>query len=138
VDLLTKESDLSVGVKILDLDHREMAGTLAQLRTGEVRGEDWRLTGALLRKLANFTLVHFALEEGMMLATKYPGIDLHRAHHHRMMEQMQALVALYSRGGLTTGRPSLDFLFDGHSIHVQKDDLSYGEWLNRGNGEEQV
>jgi hemerythrin len=127
---MAPESELKVGVKILDLDHREMAETLAQLRTAEVQGEDWRKSGALLRKLADFSLIHFALEEGMMLATKYPGVDLHRAHHHRMMERLQAMVAVYTRGRMTSSRPPLDFLLEGHSIHVHKDDLTYGEWLN--------
>ena len=41
-------------------------------RAALTTGEDPRRTGSLLRKLANFSLTHFALEEGMMVATKSP------------------------------------------------------------------
>jgi len=130
VDLTTRNGELSVGVRILDCDHREMAETLSAIRTTVERDEDRSRTAALLRKLAHFTRIHFALEESMMAATKYPGMARHRLQHQRLMEQMKVLVCRYQRGSLTLQPQSLGFLPESHTAHVEKDDLSFGVWLN--------
>jgi len=122
--------ELSVGVRILDCDHREMSETIMELHANELAGRERSLTASLLRKLAHFTHVHFALEEGMMAATKYPAMVLHSLKHQRMIEQLQATVARYSRRGLTLTGLSLGSLDDWHTDHVERDDLDFGLWLN--------
>jgi hypothetical protein len=68
----TGNSELSVGVKILDFDHREMTEAIHEIGEALARDEDPRQTSSLLHRLAEFTLTHFALEEEMMAATKFP------------------------------------------------------------------
>ena len=94
------------------------------------RDVDPRRTSSLLSKLAEFTLTHFALEEGMMAATKFPGMALHRLHHQRLAEHAAALASRHKRGGLVLDSDSLSFLLELHANHVQQDDLHYGLWLN--------
>jgi hemerythrin len=130
LDVTAGNDDMSVGVKILDCDHREMTEALYEMQRELTAGEDPRRSESLLRKLANFSLTHFALEEGMMLATRYPGLARHRLNHRRMIERMKALVSRHRRGGLTLDRNSLSFLSELHTTHIQQDDLHYGLWLN--------
>jgi hemerythrin len=70
------------------------------------------------------------LEEEMMLATKYPGMDLHRLHHQRLTEHVTTLVSRHNQGGLTLNNDLLGFLSELHADHVHQDDLHYGLWLN--------
>jgi hemerythrin-like metal-binding protein len=130
LDLTTSKGELSVGVKILDCDHRVLFETIKELQAAAVTDADPRRTGSLLRKLADFTLTHFALEEGMMAATKFPGMDLHRLHHQRITEQVTVLASRYKRGGLPLDSDSLSVLSELHANHVRSDDLHYGIWLN--------
>jgi hemerythrin len=130
MDRLTCNGDLSVGVKILDFDHREMTEALYEIQEAMRPGEDPRRAGSLLSKLADFSLTHFALEEGMMGATRYPGLARHRANHQRMIQQIKALASRYNEGGAALDRPSLSLLSELHIAHVQTDDLRYGSWLN--------
>jgi hemerythrin-like metal-binding protein len=123
--------ELYVGVRLLDSDHREMSETIAELKSAADRGEDRSLTGPMLRKLANFTLTHFALEEGMMLATRYPGLARHCLHHQRMMERIRQIVTRSVRGGAVLSQDSLSLLTELHSEHIFHDDVDYGRWLNR-------
>jgi hemerythrin-like metal-binding protein len=130
LDLTTSNGELSVGVKMLDCDHRVLFETIKELQVAAGTDSDPRRTGSLLRKLADFTLTHFALEEGMMLATKYPGMDQHRLHHQQITEQLAALASHHKQGGLPLDSDSLSVLSEIHAKHVRSDDLQYGIWLN--------
>jgi len=130
MDSMTNKRELSVGVKMLDCDHRELFETIKELQTMAAGDVDPRRTSSLLSKLAEFTLTHFALEEGMMSATKFPGMALHRLHHQRLAKHAAELASRYNRGGLGLDSNSLGFLSELHADHVQQDDLHYGLWLN--------
>jgi len=123
--------ELYVGVGLLDSDHREMSETIAKLKAAADRGEDRSLTIPMLRKLANFTLTHFALEEGMMLATRYPRMARHCLSHQRMMERIRQIVTRSSRSCGVLTLDALSQLTELHSEHVLHDDVDYGRWLNR-------
>ena len=120
MNLMASTTELGIGVRILDCDHREMSETLNELRTALVKDEDRSRTFDLLRKMANFTLLHFTLEEGMMTATKYPG----------MARRIKDMVSHFNQGSATTNEQSLRFLSDWHTAHIENDDLEYGFWLN--------
>jgi hemerythrin-like metal-binding protein len=134
MNLTAKRSELSVGVRILDCDHRVLFDTIGEIQEAAIKDEDRRKTGALLRRLAGFTLTHFELEEEIMAATRYPGLARHRLDHRRVMEQMKALISRHNRRGLVLDRKldrdSLSILSQLHATHVQDSDLPYGLWLN--------
>lgn len=131
MDQATGIGELSVGVKLLDCDHRVLSQTLNEIQESVAADEGRRRTGALLRRLAGFTLTHFELEEEMMEATRYPGLALHRREHDRVMERMKELVARHARRGLSLDRESMSILSHLHASHVQDGDLRYGNWLNK-------
>ena len=130
MNLTAKRSELSVGVRILDCDHRMLFEAINEIQAAVAKDEDRRRTGSLLRRLERFTLTHFELEEEIMAATRYPGLARHRLDHRRVMEQMKALVSRHSRRGLPLDSDSLEILSKLHSTHVQDGDLRYGLWLN--------
>jgi hemerythrin len=127
-------NNLSVGVRILDCDHREMVEALSQLHATVTADQDRSLTGDLLHKLAHFTQLHFELEEGMMRATKYPRAMVHRRTHQELIRQLYALVVRHTRGGQALNFHSLNFLHAWHADHVQQDDRHYGLWVNQAGG----
>ena len=131
MDLTNGNGTLSVGVTVLDCDHREMSEAIGELHAAAVAGKDRNRIGVLLRNLAHFTLTHFALEERLMAATKYPGIAPHRLNHRCLMEHLEALISLHHRDGLTKNPDSLGFLHEWLDAHIQNDDMQYGLWVNQ-------
>jgi len=131
LDLAARNSELSVGVRILDCDHRVLFETLHEIHAAVMKDESRRQTGVLLRRLTGFTQTHFELEEGMMEATRYPEVNQHRRDHQRVMEQMKALVSRHNRRGLPLDSDCLHILSELHAAHVEDGDLRYGLWLNR-------
>jgi hemerythrin len=130
MDLTASNPEMSVGVRILDFDHREMTEALYEIQRAVTADADPRRTGSLLRKLAEFSLTHFALEEGMMAATRFPGLARHRLEHHHIIGKMKTLVSRHQRSGLTLDHNSLRLVAELHAAHVEQDDLRYGLWLN--------
>jgi len=130
VNTITEIDEVSVGVKILDCDHRMLFEIIHELQAMVATDLDPRRTSSLLHKLAEFTLTHFALEEGMMVATKYPRHDQHRLHHQRITEEVAALASRYNQDVRTLDSQSLSVLSELHAYHVRNDDLHYGLWLN--------
>ena len=126
---ITESGELSVGVKMLDCDHREMSQAIHDLHAATM--QDRSLTGPLLRRLTDFTLTHFALEEGMMHATKYPGIALHRLHHQYLIGELKALIACHQQKDSALTPSLLRSLSAWHAEHVHQDDMHYGIWLNQ-------
>jgi hemerythrin-like metal-binding protein len=129
--LMIRTNEASVGVKILDCDHREMSDTIDEILGGAGRDVDRSHMASLLRRLAHFSISHFALEEGMMGATLYPGMRTHCLHHQRIMERLSGLIARYDRTRFILDPNSLTFLSESHTTHVHDHDLLYGEWLNK-------
>jgi len=127
----TTESELSVGVRLLDCDHREMAEAIMEIQTATDRAMDQSRVSALLRKLAHLTMTHFALEEATMSATKYPRLALHQIHHQKLMEQLRQVVADQNRSKQTLSGEWIGALADWHHLHVRHEDGQYGDWLNR-------
>lgn len=130
MESMAGNGESSVGVKLLDCDHRMLFETINEIQRAAAAEEARGRTGALLRSLAGFTQTHFELEEEMMKATGYPGLAPHRREHNRVMKQMRKLVSRHTRGGLPLDGESLTILAKLHANHVQDGDLRYGNWLN--------
>jgi hemerythrin len=122
--------NLSVGVRILDRDHQQMAEVIRDLKAATQDNLDQSLTVPLLRKLAHFTMNHFAFEEDMMQTTRYPGLAVHRLNHRYIMGKLGALIAHHDRRSHPLTLSSLRILHEWHIGHLHSDDLHYGLWLN--------
>jgi hemerythrin len=130
VNLATGRHETSVGVRLLDLDHRELAIVIGELRAAVFKNQDRSLTGPLLHKLTDFSQTHFGLEEGMMSATRYPRLKEHCANHQQMMEQLGALVERCEQSDAALNGQALNFLTEWHTLHLENHDLSFGHWLS--------
>ena len=126
---MMERSDSSVGIRLLNVDHREMEDVINQLQVAIMVGRDRDWTIRLLRRLSDFTRTHFALEEGMMSATEYPNLAAHCGCHQQLLQQLDAYISLYLKGRLNPSRESLKFLFVWHATHSQVNDAHYADWL---------
>jgi hemerythrin len=126
---MMERCESSVGIRLLNVDHREMEALIDQLQGAITAGSDKDRTIRLLRKLSDFTRTHFALEEGMMSANEYPDMAAHRGCHQQLLLQLDGFISLYLKGRLTLSQESLSFLFVWHAAHSQNNDAHYADWL---------
>lgn len=129
MNFVKRESESSMGIRLLDADHKEIAGLIGQLRASIEGNGDRRLARETLSRLAIVTRTHFALEEGLMASTKYPDYAPHRKCHQQLLQQLDGFISLYFKGELTIDRDSLGFLFVWFAAHSGSDDAQYAGWL---------
>jgi hemerythrin-like metal-binding protein len=121
---------LSVGVKTLDDQHTVLIETVNELHAAMMKGQARTVAGKLLNTLVDYTRDHFASEEAMMEATKYPALATHRLKHRDLTKQVGEYVARFEKGDITLSVQLLNFLSDWLATHIQGDDQKYGPWLN--------
>ena len=119
-----------IGIGIFDQQHREIVDEINEVQAAVEAGMKQSVTGPLLTRLADNTVAHFKAEEAMMAASKYPGLMLHGMKHQRLLEQLKAFLARYSRENSVMDRHSLNFLRDWATTHIQSEDMNFGLWLN--------
>jgi hemerythrin len=121
---------LSVGVKPLDDQHTVLFETLNDLHAAMMKGQARAVAGTLLHTLVAYTRDHFAAEEAMLEATKYPALPTHRLKHRELTKQVEGYIVRYERGDITLSHHLLNFLSDWLTNHIQGEDQKYGPWLN--------
>jgi len=127
--LLAWNDSYSVGVKTIDQQHSGLFSILNELHAAMMKGQAQSVVGPLLDKLVKYTQQHFAYEERMMDAAKYPGLATHRAHHADLTRQVGDFMARYKRGDGTVNIQLLRFLRDWLTGHIQHEDKQYGPFL---------
>lgn len=119
----------SVGVKTLDDQHRGLFQALNDLHASMMKGQSASMTADLLQTLVKYTMSHFAAEEGLMKAAKYPGLTEHLAEHRALTAKVEDFVARFQRGEVSMNVPLLNFLREWLTTHIQKEDKDYAPFL---------
>ena len=63
MSLLTWNPAMSVGVRLLDEDHKKLIAMINQLHDGMLAGHSNDVVGDVLRRLVSYTVEHFRREE---------------------------------------------------------------------------
>ena len=130
VTLLTWNHACSVRVRAMDDQHGILMDTINELRLAMVRGSDKELIGALLKRLVEFSQMHFSSEEQLMERSGFPGLAQHRAAHRDLLEQLRNGAHLLLHGDGVQTRPLLNSLRDEFIAHIEDFDRQYGPWMN--------
>ncbi|MGA7339275.1 MAG: bacteriohemerythrin [Terracidiphilus sp.] len=129
--LLTWNDSYSVGVRTVDNQHSVLFSLINELHAAMETGQAKSMTGPILRKLLNYTRDHFAAEEAMMAASKYPGLAQHQIKHRDLTKQVEEFEARFERGEGTINIQLLGFLRDWLTNHIQHSDKEYSPWLKK-------
>lgn len=116
---------MSVKAPVLDGHHRMIIDCLNQLHplletTGA--GADIQ---AVMAKLEDFVLVHFAEEEREMKQAGYPDWRAHKDLHDRMYDVVFSLKSDIERGKVLDARHLFDLLHDWLVTHILGEDQKY-------------
>lgn len=129
-DLINWTPDMSVGVSVLDEDHRRIMILINRLHDSIQNGEGTALMGDILQALHVYILLHFDSEELMLRQTNYPDTDGQHQAHEKMKEKTSALLNVF-RESPESVRPVevLMFLRDWWVDHIMNSDMKYAAHL---------
>jgi len=129
--LMTWNDKLSVGVRILDDDHKHLVDMVNKLFDGMRAGHAKAVLGPILDELVEYTKVHFAHEEDFFAKTQYPGASAHKAEHDKLTQQVHDIQARYKAGALgILSLEVMEFLKTWLVNHIQVEDKHYTHHLN--------
>lgn len=117
---------MSVGVPVLDADHKTLVGLINNLHRAIGDDEEYATLGSVLQALEEYAAHHFAREEQVMAACRYPSLQAHMGMHQRLTAQVAALRAAYDADrSAVRARQCLDFLNKWLIEHICSVDMDY-------------
>jgi hemerythrin len=129
--LMTWTEKLSVGVGVLDDDHKKLVGMVNELYDAMQAGHGKEKLGGILDRLVQYTKFHFAREEKLFAETGYPASGPHKEQHEALTRQVIEVQKKYNAGAVATlSVDVMHFLRDWLVKHIQGSDQSYRAHLN--------
>lgn len=120
------QDDMSVGVPVLDDDHKVLINLLNEYVDALENEEGLFVTDTIFRALGNYIDTHFRREEDIMERAGYDDLVAHKEVHRRMEEQFSTLRDRFLLDPSDAAQERLkDFLHDWLTDHILKTDMAY-------------
>lgn len=121
--------ELSVGIEEIDEQHKILVGLLNRLYEAIIKKTDKDEMTVILNELAQYTVIHFAVEESLMRIFDYPQYDDHKKHHQELTKQVVDLQRKFVQGKVSISMEVLHFLRHWLTEHIMGDDKRYGPYM---------
>ena len=123
-DLIAWSEELSVGIQEIDEQHKILVDLLNSLYRAirEHHGNEATIT--TLNELAEYTRIHFAVEESLMRVLDYPDYEEHKRHHEQLIDQINELQTKVASGKHASFE-LLHFLKNWLTRHILEEDMEY-------------
>lgn len=128
--LITWNDKFATGIQQIDDDHKRVMEIINRIDNA-LQGDHAtrQVDSTTLEELAKYAEDHFALEERLMAAADFPGLEAHRQEHHRARTLLLGLRNQHIDGRVVRSSDALSFLSTWLSDHVLGTDMAYVEHL---------
>ncbi|OIR09700.1 bacteriohemerythrin [mine drainage metagenome] len=116
----------SVGIEVIDQQHRKILEYINQLDDIHSGTHSNREIGRLIDALIDHTIYHFNFEEKIQEEVGYPYINAHRRLHVQFAKRLTGFQARFAEGEDITGELE-SFLTSWLLDHLKHDDTDYVE-----------
>ncbi|MFN8674065.1 MAG: bacteriohemerythrin [Candidatus Sericytochromatia bacterium] len=133
------ESSLSIGVNIIDEQHKqiiyyinELHSLLSNDKFSSSIATSPTLKGKvknILDELVNYTITHFAFEEDMMQKANYQSLEAHKKVHKSFIDKVKNYQDRFERGE-DIAQEVLDTLKSWLTNHIKREDKDYSIPVN--------
>jgi hemerythrin len=127
----TWTAEMSVGIEVLDDDHRKLVDLINDLHDGIVAGHGTERLGRVLDGLVSYTRTHFEHEEELFEKIGFPDAAEHIEEHRALTKMVDDVRERYNKGqfdALTL--EMMEFLKNWLREHVLGSDKKYQAHLN--------
>jgi hemerythrin-like metal-binding protein len=108
--LLPGSDTFSVGIGIIDSQHKNLVGMVNDLHQAMSGGHGKDQLGRVLSSLVKYTQVHFKTEENLMESHRYPDYDRHKSEHERLTATVLDIQGKFQRNEIGLSIEVMDFL----------------------------
>ena len=119
----------NLGIGIIDEQHRGIVSTINSLHYIIRTDQTDKLFPSIVKTIEDYTKTHFATEEIILKASKYPDFEKHKSFH----EKLKQLTFAVSKESELLDHPLkfLDFLKDWWMNHINKNDRAYADHVKK-------
>lgn len=128
--LMAWVDEMSVGVKVLDDDHKRLIELLNRLHEGIVSGQSRRVLEDVIEQMLDYTKYHFSREESLFNKAGFPGAAEHKHEHDLLIRRAINLQSRFENGQSTElSLEAMNFLKKWLTGHIQGSDRDYMPFL---------
>lgn len=120
---------LFVGHTGIDEQHKRLVEIANALNSAMHSGEGTQAMGHVLNELVDYTVKHFAYEEGEMKQHHYPKSEAHLAEHKKLVAEVSAFKKKFDSGQAAISVELMGFLRDWLLNHILKVDKHLAQHL---------
>jgi hemerythrin-like metal-binding protein len=125
------KDEMSVGVKALDAEHRNILEMMNQLHDDVLAGAENKMLVSILTELIKKTKAHLDHEETMLAKTGYPGNSEHHKAHDAIIAKGLMLQARFMSGSEEPfTMAEVNLLHEWLGSHLCESDKLYAQHLN--------
>jgi len=124
------KDEYSVGIRLIDNDHKELFETVNELHAIIEDDLDWAAIREITNRLVRYVQEHFEREEHLMAEYWYPGLAQHRQLHHNFVRLVFAIRKIEAEAPQRLDPKKLLALLEGWlQRHIMKADREYLPYL---------
>ena len=130
VPVLRWSERYSVHIAALDRQHQGLFDTINELNAALAEGRGASVMDGVLQKLLEYAHSHFASEEYLMEAHRFPGLATHRVEHEAFARNVAKYLDDFHQAKQGAPVSLLLFLQSWLKEHILKSDKAYASFLN--------
>jgi hemerythrin-like metal-binding protein len=130
-DIFPWSSKLNLGIAEIDDQHKELVKYINQLYKAMKLKQGTKKSGAILKKLADYTVYHFSNEEKLFNKYGYPETKTHLKAHEILVEKVLQFKSQFEGGKAALSMELMSFLMDWLKNHILKTDKQYVPFLQK-------
>lgn len=127
--LIEWSDELSVGIQEIDEQHKVLVGLVNEMHDAIHARHGSEVSSEILQRLADYTKIHFAVEESLFRIFDYPGYEEHKAQHDELIREILELQAKIAAGKTNISFQLLHFLKMWLTQHILDSDKEYSPYL---------
>lgn len=121
--------ELSVGIEEIDEQHKVLVALVNQMHDAIHERHGSEAVHGILAQLADYTRIHFAVEESLQRILHYPGYDKHKLEHEELIQHMRELQEKVASGRAAVSFELMHFLKLWLTKHIMGSDREYGSYF---------
>ncbi len=123
--LVEWSDDLSVGIDEIDEQHKVLVDLLNEFHEAIQQHKGSEVASEILKRLGDYTRIHFAVEESIMRLLDYPDYENHKIEHDSLIDELNELVEKLQSGKKSVNFELLHFLKLWLTKHIRESDAQY-------------
>lgn len=123
--LVEWSDNLSVGIQEIDDQHKVLVDLLNKLHTAIIERHGTEAAHEIVNELAEYTKIHFAVEESLMRILGYEGYEDHKHHHEQLIDELVELRDKLETQQKAVSFELLHFLKMWLTKHIMEEDQLY-------------